>query len=89
MTGNFVVRGAHTLAFRAGPLATTRLAQRSALRVGLLGAWGVGAFLLAASPTDVGSGPPTVHGPIHLLVAAAAFVGGAVGELWLSRHLAD
>jgi len=89
MTVNFVVRGALTLAFLVGLVGATRLARRSVVGAGLLGVRGIGAFLLAAFPTDVGSGPPTVHGQIHVLVAAVAFVGGAVGELLLSRHIAE
>ena len=52
----------------------------------LLGAWGVGAILLAIFPTDVPSTPVSWHGAIHLLVATVAFLAGAFGALSLSRQ---
>jgi hypothetical protein len=49
----------------------------------LLGIWGAGALVLAVEPTDV-SGPATVHGVIHLVVATLAFLAAALGTLSLS-----
>jgi len=46
--------------------------------------WAVGALVLAVSPTDV-SGPATVHGVVHLVVATLAFLGAAFGTLSISR----
>ncbi|MFZ1023795.1 MAG: DUF998 domain-containing protein [Thermoplasmata archaeon] len=86
MTANFVVRGILSLTFVYGLTKATALGRRTPLGVGLLATWGVGAFILAASPTDVGSGSPTLHGLIHLVVAAIAFLAGAIGELLLSRN---
>jgi hypothetical protein len=86
MTANFVVRGVLSLSFIYGLTQATALARRTPLGVGLLGAWGVGAFILAASPTDVGTGSPTLHGTIHLVVASIAFLAGAIGELLLARN---
>jgi hypothetical membrane protein len=83
MTVNFVVRGLLTLSFLLGLSATTSIARRSPVGVGLLGVWALGAFVLAAFPTDVGTGP-TVHGSIHLVTAVVAFIAGAVGTLLLS-----
>jgi len=83
MTVNFVVRGILSLSFLVGLVGATTLGRRSPLGVGLLGAWGLGAFVLAASPTDVGTAT-TLHGMIHLVTAALAFVAAAVGEVILS-----
>ena len=86
MDVNFVIRGALTLAFI---FACSRALQpRPACKRGyyLLGVWGVGSIILAFFPTDVG-GPPTLQGTVHLVVALLAFLGGAFGELSLSRGL--
>jgi hypothetical protein len=83
MTVNFVVRGILSLSFLFGLVGATTLGRRSPVGVALLGAWGLGAFVLAASPTDVGTGT-TLHGMIHLVTAALAFVAAAVGEVILS-----
>lgn len=88
MTANFVVRGVLTISFLGGLAGATDVTRRSGVGTALLGVWGVGAFLLAAFPTDVGS-TTTVHGDVHLAVAAVAFAGGAFGEWLLSRHLSE
>ena len=86
---NFVVRGILSLAFvyglyRAWP--KTLVVPR--LSLALIGAWGIGAFVLAVSPTDV-SGPATVHGTIHLLAAFLAFLFVTVGVLGVSRSMPE
>ncbi len=86
MTVNFVVRGVLSLGFLYGLTTLTRLGRQSPAGIALVGGWGIGAFILAATPTDVGSGAPTLHGTIHLIVAALAFLLGALGELALSRN---
>ncbi len=90
MTVNFVVRGVLSTLFL---LALWRVARstaegRAAVRAGtaFLGIWAVGAFLLAAFPTDVPSTPISWHGAIHLVVALLAFFGGAVGVFALADH---
>ncbi len=90
MTINFVVRGLLSLAFVAA-LASLYLEEGSSWKrnragfVALGGAWGVGALLLAIFPTDVPSTPVSWHGAIHGVVAVIAFLGGALGVVWLSR----
>lgn len=84
---NFVVRGILSLAFvyglyRVWPK-TPRVPRGSLV---LIGAWGIGAFVLAASPADV-SGPATLHGTIHLITAFLAFLFVAVGVLGASRSM--
>jgi hypothetical membrane protein len=84
MDVNFVIRGALSLAFvyglyRAWPKALK--APRASLA--LIGAWGLGAFVLAVSPTDI-SGPATLHGTVHLVTAFLAFLFVTVGVLGLS-----
>src|SRR5580704_7825043 len=64
MTANFVVRGLLSLAFLVGLTGATGIASRSRVGIGLLGAWGVGAFLLAVFPTDVGTSGTTLHGEL-------------------------
>lgn len=85
MTINFVVRGLLTFAFLVGLLQATRLGQTARAGLALLAVWGAGAFILAAFPTDVGTAV-TVHGTIHNITAAVAFVGGAFGALSLAQH---
>jgi len=53
----------------------------------LLILWGVGALILSIFPTDLPGSPPTIHGGIHLIVAAIAFLCGAFGTLALSLQL--
>jgi hypothetical membrane protein len=83
MAVNFVNRGVLSLLFVYG-LALS-LPKGAGYRNGLalLGIWGVGALVLSVEPTDV-SGPATVHGVIHLVVAILAFLAAALGILSLS-----
>lgn len=81
---NFVVRGILSLAFvyalyRAWP----SVAKRPNVGLALVAAWGIGAFVLALSPADV-SGPATLHGTIHNITAALAFLFVALGALLIS-----
>jgi hypothetical protein len=89
MAANFVVRGVLTLAFLFGISAATLLVRRSPFGVALLGIWALGAFVLAAFPTDVGTAGPTLHGTVHLVTAAVAFLCVAVGEVLLSVQFSD
>jgi hypothetical membrane protein len=86
MTINFVVRGILSLGFVLGLAWTTGLGSRARVGLGLLAFWGLGAFLLAAFPTDVPSTPVSWHGAIHLVVAALAFLAASIGELLLALH---
>jgi hypothetical protein len=88
MTINFVVRGILALAFLAGLLMSTSIGRRSPFGVGLVAVWGVGAFVLAAFPTDLGA-ETTTHGMIHLATAAIAFLAAAVGMLLLSVRFSE
>jgi hypothetical protein len=88
MTVNFLVRGLLSLSFLYGFTAATTIGRRTRLGVLFLGVWAVGAFVLAAFPTDVGTGP-TVHGTVHLVTALVAFLAGAVGILLLSVHFTE
>ncbi len=90
MTANFVNRGLLSLLFLfalARTLAAEGVSPRE-FRAGTvaLGIWAVGAFLLAAFPTDVPSTPVSWHGAIHLVVAIIAFIGGGVGTYLLARR---
>jgi len=91
MTINFINRGLLSLLFIFAFLQTMDYAgvARSQFRAGtyLLGAWAVGALLLAIFPTDVPATPVSWHGTIHLVVAIIAFLGGAFGALALSQKL--
>jgi len=89
MDVNFVVRGALSLAFayglyRAWP--TTSRAPK--LSLVLIGAWGIGAFILALNPADV-SGPTTLHGTIHVVTGFLAFLFVTVGVLGVSYSMPD
>jgi Protein of unknown function (DUF998) len=88
MTVNFVVRGILALTFLLGLSESTDVLRRSSTGTAFVLVWGIGAFLLAVFPTDVG-GSATVHGVVHLWVAALAFAGGAAGEFLLSRHFRE
>jgi hypothetical protein len=93
MTANFVVRGVLTLLFLFG-FARTVEAEGGSWRTYGRGfaaflVWGVGAFLLAAFPTDVPSTPVSWHGAIHLVVAIVAFLGGALGTYWLATRFGE
>jgi hypothetical protein len=85
MAVNFVIRGLLTFAFLLGLVGATRLGKTARVGLALLAVWGAGAFVLAVSPTDVGT-MVTVHGTIHNITAAVAFTGGAFGALLLSTH---
>jgi hypothetical protein len=93
MTINFLNRGVLSLLFILAFLRTLDLTgvARSRFRTGtyLLGAWAVGAILLAIFPTDVPSTPVSWHGAIHLVVAIVAFIGGAFGTLAISQQLSQ
>jgi hypothetical membrane protein len=81
---NFVVRGILSLAFVYGLyLAWPKTAKAPRISLALLGAWGIGAFILAVNPADV-SGPTTVHGTIHVITAGIVFLSLAVGVLGIS-----
>jgi hypothetical protein len=84
MAVNFVNRGLFSLFFLYGLMKS--VPSSAGLRTGfaLFGMWAVGSLILASSPTDV-SGPATVHGLVHLVVATLAFLGAALGTLSLSR----
>ena len=66
MTANFVVRGGLSLLFLWGFLATVKASGGTWRRYQggtiALAVWGVGAFVLAAFPTDVPSTPLSAHG---------------------------
>ena len=93
MTINFVVRGLLTLLFLFA-LAETLAAEGRSWRTFGRGyaaflVWGIGAFLLAAFPTDVPSTPISWHEWIHIVVAVPAFLGGALGTYWLATRFDD
>ena len=86
---NFVVRGLLSLAvvfglYRAWPASAP--APKASLA--LIGAWGLGAFVLAVSPADV-TGPATVHGTVHNATAILVFLFVAAGELGVSFAMRD
>jgi MFS family permease len=88
MTLNFINRGILSLFFLFGIVLTVYSTDTAnpRLRRGAyaFAVWSVGALLLAAFPTDVPTTPVSWHGAVHLLVAIAAFLGGAFGALYLS-----
>ncbi len=86
---NFVIRFLLSFAFVFG-LARAWPNDRPRPRLGLtlVALWGVGALILAFSPTDV-SGPATVHGTIHLVTAELAFLFVAVGSLAVSYAMPE
>jgi len=84
MAVNFVVRGTLSLAFLYALTKTVKAGRSFMIGTYLLGIWGVGAIVLAAFPADVPATPMSLHGTIHFVDAAIAFVGGAFGELTLS-----
>lgn len=86
MTVNFVVRGLLSLAVVAALWRSLTLTGRARVGLALLGVWSIGAFLLAAFPTDIGR-VQSIHGKVHLVVALVAFVCAPVGEYLLSRAL--
>jgi len=84
MAVNFVNRGIFSLLFLYGLTKALPSRAGTGTGLGLFGIWAVGALVLAVSPTDV-SGPATVHGVLHLVVATLAFLGAALGALSLSQ----
>ena len=88
MTLNFINRGVFSLCFLFGLVLTIYSADTASPRFRrgayAFAVWSVGALLLAAFPTDVPPTPVSWHGAIHLLVAVVAFLGGALGALYLS-----
>ncbi|HUI23800.1 MAG TPA: DUF998 domain-containing protein, partial [Nitrososphaerales archaeon] len=92
MTLNFINRGVLSLCFLFGLLLTTYAADTPGPRFRrgayAFAIWSIGALLLAAFPTDVPSTPVSWHGAVHLLVAVLAFLGGAVGALYISLGMA-
>jgi hypothetical protein len=91
MTLNFLNRGVLSLVFIFAFLETLDRAgvSRSHFRTGvcLLSVWAIGAILLALFQTDVPATPVSWHGAIHLVVAVAAFIGGAFGTVAISRNI--
>ena len=88
MTLNFINRGVLSLSFLFGLVLTVYSMDAANLRFRrgayAFAVWAVGALLLAAFPTDVPATPVSWHGAVHLLVAIAAFLGGAFGSLYIS-----
>jgi hypothetical membrane protein len=89
MSLNFVVRGLLSAAIFAALWHVIRASPRARLGFTLAGMWTVGAFLLAAFPTDIGGSEHTTHGKIHVGVALLAFLSIPAAEWILSRCLAD
>lgn len=89
MTINFVVRGLLSSAFLYGLWHGSGLRTRTRAGFVLVGVWAVGAFVLAAFPTDVPATPVSGHGFVHLVTAIVAFLAAAVGEILLSTHFAQ
>ena len=91
MTINFLNRGIFSLLFVYAFLKMIRPPEvenkQHRRGIFLMSVWGIGSLLLAIFPTDVPSTLVSWHGVIHLLVAILAFIGGALGELYLSLHL--
>lgn len=88
MAINFINRGILSLLFLLGLSRAVKPLPEYRRGYFLIGVWAVGSMILAAFPTDV-SGPATVHGTIHLVVAVIAFLGGVFGELALSRSFGN
>lgn len=88
MTLNFINRGVLSLCFLFGLVLTVYGAGAANTRFKrgayAFAVWALGALLLAAFPTDVPATPVSWHGAIHLLVAVVAFLGGAIGTLYIS-----
>jgi hypothetical protein len=87
MSINFIVRGLLSLAALQALRDGLPAAARSRTGDVLVGIWAVAAIILAFSPTDLPGQHPTPHGVIHLVVAAVAFIAGAVGALLISFRL--
>lgn len=89
MDANFLLRGILSLAFVYGLYqAWPEKTAAPKVSLALIAGWGLGAFVLAVSPTDV-SGPATLHGTIHLVAAFLAFFLMAVGGLGVSYSMPD
>lgn len=88
MTINFINRGVLSLCFIFGLALTIGASDKmgAAFRRGayLFAVWSVGALLLAAFPTGVGGAQVTLRGFVHLAVTTLAFIGGALGSLYVS-----
>ena len=88
MTLNFVNRGILSLCFLFAIMLAANSGDSSSPRLErgawLFAAWSIGALLLAAFPTDVPPTPISWHGAVHLVVAIVAFLGGALGALYIS-----
>lgn len=88
MTLNFINRGLLSLCFLFALALTANgsdvMTPRFRRGAYLFGFWSVGALLLAVFPTDVPPAPATWHGVLHLVVAVLAFLGGALGAVYLS-----
>lgn len=84
MTVNFLLRGALSFALLAALVAITTPGARSALGYVCFGVWSAGAIVLAFFPTDVVASQHTVHGTVHLVAAALAFLGVGVGAILIS-----
>jgi hypothetical membrane protein len=87
MTINFLLRGLLSLAAVQAMRDGLPASARSRVGEALLAIWAVGALILAVSPTDLPGHHATLHGFIHLVVAAIAFIAAAVGVLLLSLRL--
>lgn len=92
MTLNFINRGIFSLCFLFGLLLTIYGPDTPGPRFRrgacAFAVWSVGALLLAAFPADVPATTVSWHGALHLLVAILAFVGGALGALYISMGMA-
>ena len=87
MDVNFVVRGILSLAFVYGLFrAWPRTSEIPRLSLALIGAWGIGAFVLALYPADI-SGPATLHGIVHVVTGFLAFLFVAIGILGVSYSM--
>jgi len=88
MTLNFIDRGVLSLCLLFGLVLTIYSTDRPSPRFRkgayAFAVWSVGALILAAFPTDVPATPVSWHGAVHLVVAIIAFIGGAVGSLYIS-----
>ena len=93
MALNFINRGVLSLCFLFGMVLTVYSSETASRRFRrgayAFAFWSVGALLLAAFPTDVPAAPISWHGAIHFGVAIIAFLGGAIGALYISLGMAE